>query len=233
MSDLSHITSCLDVTSDDLNAARASRSAARALVERMAHVARPNQGAAKILHVIATIAECDWFEGGLRVEIGGDPDMCVLDVLGELAVGFSERVFPSIVVGVPLDEIRRAVHLQPRFILPLKLKHDRPSRLVFSAEAESRFSTMPPPEIKVGDEAVTWGRRTRPPALAPASPRGKQPPVAHGKQPPPPPPEKQPAAPPKSKVPPKPAPTAPVRPAVPRPAPRPAPSPKPEPKNKG
>jgi hypothetical protein len=156
---LDHISSCLLVTEDDVQAALGSSAAARGLIERMASVARPNQGAARILAVLARFDGLDWLDGRLRVEVGGDAEVCVIDVLTQLGGGFSERVWPTVAVAVPLEELRRAVKMQPRFILPLKLKHDRRNRLVLTTATDQRSSSLPPPIIEVGDVALVWGQR--------------------------------------------------------------------------
>ncbi|MBI5537942.1 MAG: hypothetical protein HY898_34790 [Deltaproteobacteria bacterium] len=156
---LDHITSCLIVSDADVKASMGCKADSRALIEKMASVARPNQGGARILAVLAKLDGQDWLDGRLRVEIGGDSEVCVLDVLTQLGGGFAERVWPTIAVPVSLDEIRRAVKMQPKFILPLLLKHDRPTRLVLTAASDQRSSSLPPPIIHVGDAAITWGQR--------------------------------------------------------------------------
>lgn len=169
MPGFNHITSCLMLTEQDIAEAKVSRDSVRALLMQMASVARPNQGAARLVTVIAHMASSDWIDGALRVEIGGDAEVCAIDVLNELAGGFCERLWPPIAVAVPLDEIRRAIRLHPEFVAPLRVKHDRASRIVLAIEADQRFSSMPPARIEVGDAAVLWGQR--PPSIhPPASP---------------------------------------------------------------
>ncbi len=164
-----HIDTCLAVRDEDLLRAATSSADARALIERMASVARPNQGAARILSVLSRVATSEWIEGDMRVEVGGDADVTVIDVMIELAGGFCERLWPRLAVHVPLDELRRAVKMQPKFIEPLRLKHDRPSRLVLAVAADLRFSSLPPPSIEVGEEAWPWGQRSpKPEELAAA-----------------------------------------------------------------
>ena len=152
MAGFDHITSCLALRDEDISQACRSRAESRALLEQLASVAKPNQGAAKILSVIAAVASADWLEGDMRVEVGGDADESVIDVLSELAGGCSERVWPALSVRVGLAEFQRAVRVQPKFVLPLKLKHDRPTRLILAVTADQRFSSLPPPNIAVGDE---------------------------------------------------------------------------------
>lgn len=149
MADFDHITRCMDLSDADLAAAKSSRAAAQSLIMRMAQVAEPSAGAAKILLIFAYVAQADWFEGGLRLEMGGDHELTVIDVLSELGAGYSERVFPTFLLKASLEEFRRAIRLQPKFILPLKLKHDRQCKIVLAVRPDERFSSFPPPVIEV------------------------------------------------------------------------------------
>lgn len=168
MSGFDHLTSCLMLTEQDIAEAKSSRDSVRALLLRMASVARPNQGAARLVTVIAHMASADWIDGALRVEIGGDAQSCSIDVLTELAGGFCERLWPPITAAVPLDELRRAIRLHPEFVAPLRIKHDRSSKVVLAIEADQRFSSMPPARIEVGDAAIPWGVRV--PSVPPSAP---------------------------------------------------------------
>jgi len=160
-----HLTSCLMLTEQDIAEAKVSRDSVRALLLQMAAVARPNQGAARLVTVIAHMASSDWIDGALRVEIGGNAETCTIDVLTELAGGFCERLWPAFNVAVPLDEVRRAIRLHPEFVAPLRVKHDRASKVVLAIAADQRFSSMPPARIEVGDAAILWGER--PPSVHP------------------------------------------------------------------
>ncbi len=174
MADFAHITRCSDVCNEDVDSAKSSRQLARALVERMTQVAAPDQGASNIVAVLSHIAQADWFDGGMRIEIGGDADVCVVDVLSELGVGFSERVWPTMAIRVPIQEFRQAVRQLPSIFLPLKLKHDRPNRIILTVKAEERFSSMPPPVLKVGDADMVWGNLMQsPPPVFPKDVLGK------------------------------------------------------------
>ena len=62
---------CVDLTEDDIDDGLKSVASMRALLEHMARIARPDEGAAKILVAISRIATtaCEWLEGKLHVAV--------------------------------------------------------------------------------------------------------------------------------------------------------------------
>src|ERR1700722_19383541 len=101
MAGFEHITRCISVTDNDLEEAVRSRVSAKALLEHMAKIAKPNDGAPKILLVLARMAStaCDWLDGELRVELVGDGELCVVESMTELGGGLRERALPSFPVN--------------------------------------------------------------------------------------------------------------------------------------
>jgi hypothetical protein len=156
MKDFAALERCAEITDDVVADAIASRAAMRALLARASEIARPMEGAARVLVAFARMATtaCDWLDGDLRVEIAGDDEVCVVDVMSELGGGMRERVFPSFTLRVSLDEFVRAVRLVPRMVLPLKMQQ-REGRLVFSATEAVRASTRPPPATEVEEDLLT------------------------------------------------------------------------------
>jgi len=138
----------MDLTDIDLLRAKPDRGLTQALLQRMAHVARPGTGSAKVLLVLAYAAQSDWFEGGMRVELDGDEDVTVVEVLSEL--GSTESIFAAFSMRVSIEEMRRAILLQPSLVLPLTLKRDQPSKIVLSVRANERISLLAPSVIEVG-----------------------------------------------------------------------------------
>lgn len=146
-----HIQRCIELGEDDIAIAAASREATRALLDHFARIAHPGEGAAKLLLALARLATnaCDWLDGDLRIELGGDAEVTVVEVMTELGAGMRERVFPPFTMFVPIDEFLRAITLVPHLVQPLLVITRGGSRLVLSATAELRRSSMPPPMIEI------------------------------------------------------------------------------------
>jgi hypothetical protein len=150
------ITRCTDLTEANVAYAVKSRERTELLLKRLAEVARPNEGAPKILLLFARMSTtaCDWLEGDLRIEIAAEGDSCRFKVTTELGLGMQERVIAPFVVSVPLIELTRAVELVPRMVLPLAVAARDERRLVLSVSARVRKSTMPPPAISIAEECL-------------------------------------------------------------------------------
>lgn len=145
----------LNLMEADIVRAMESREATKELLDRLAAISRPDTGAAKSLLVLARMATtaCEWLDGDLRVEIVGDADVSVFEVLEEMGMGMRERVFAPIPFDVPLAEFAAAVARVPRMIAPLSVIAKSERRLVLGATAEIRKSTLPPAPLKISDES--------------------------------------------------------------------------------
>ena len=68
MSTYAHIKRCLELSDRDIASAVAERGTTKALLDQLAKVSRPGDGAPKLLLVFAKIAssEVDWIDGALR-----------------------------------------------------------------------------------------------------------------------------------------------------------------------
>jgi hypothetical protein len=138
MSAYAHIKRCLELSQRDITSALEDRRTAKALLDQLAKVSKPGDGAPKLLLLFAKLAgpDVDWIDGGLRVEMIGDADTTVVEVLTELGLGMHERVFPSFKMSVPLEEFARAVERVPHMVAPLTLSGVTSRRMVLTAIAE-------------------------------------------------------------------------------------------------
>ncbi|MDB4942713.1 MAG: hypothetical protein JWP97_2247 [Labilithrix sp.] len=175
--DLSTIQSCTELTVEHAKHAATSSDAMRKLLKRVAEVARPGEGAPKLLMAIARLVGQDWVEGELRVELAGDDATTTLIVMADFGVGIRERMFPMVRLSVPIDEFHRALELAPQLVLPLKIT-DETGKIVLtplltpeernrdeqtvdyvldqkSLTEDARTTAPPPPgELQVIDEAM-------------------------------------------------------------------------------
>lgn len=179
MSTYAHIKRCLELSDRDIASAVAERGTTKALLDQLAKVSRPGDGAPKLLLVFAKIAssEVNWIDGSLRIEMVGDADVTVVEVLSELGLGMHERVFPSFKMGVPLDEFARAVERVPHMVAPLVISSATNRRLVLTASTEEEEAGDSPPlprspSATSRSTPARAGARRRRPGLAPT--RGRR-----------------------------------------------------------
>jgi hypothetical protein len=167
MTSLAHIKRCLDITDRDIAHAVETREACKALLDQIAKVAAPNQGAPKLLILLARMATnaCDWIDGDLRIEMVGDGDVTVVETMSELGGGMKERILPPFSMNVPMTEFVRAVERVPHMIAPLITKTVSPRRVVFSASEEVRQTTVPPPRVEIGEASLYGPKPPRPPKV--------------------------------------------------------------------
>lgn len=171
---VAHIKRCLDIAEKDIAAAVETREACKLLLDHISKIAAPNQGAPKLLLVLARMATtaCDWVDGELRIEMVGDGEVTVVELMSELGGGMRERVLPSFSLTVPLVEFTRAVERVPHMIEPLTTKVASPRRVVFTASQEVRKSTIPPPPVEIGEGSLYAGSgSSHPPPAIPLPPR--------------------------------------------------------------
>ena len=190
---LAHIKRCLEITEKDIAAAVETREACKVLLDHISRIAGANQGAPKLLLVLARMATtaCDWVDGELRIEIVGDGEVTVVELKSELGGGMRERVLPSFSLNVPLAEFTRAVERVPHMIEPLTTKVASPRRVVFTASQDVRKSTIPPPPVEIGKSSLyepPSGSRLPSASSVPAAPPAPTPaagrPAGPGKPPP-------------------------------------------------
>ena len=156
MAGFNHVKRCIELADRDIAFAMEERLVAKALLDRLAAISRPNDGGPKILLIFARMASqaCDWIDGDLRIEIAGDQDASVIDVLTDMGAGMRERVFGSLRFNVPIEELARAVERVPHMIEPLTIAVKTARKVVLSATEGVRKSTMPPPMVEIDRESL-------------------------------------------------------------------------------
>ena len=151
-----HITQSVELDERDVAAAVVARDATRALLVRLATVAAPETGVAKVLLVFARMATtaCDWIDGDLCIELVSDDDMTLVETATELGGGLRERIFPPLPFRAPLSEFARAIDSAPAMIAPLAVRAKSEQRITLSATADVRRTTIPPPPIEISRDSL-------------------------------------------------------------------------------
>lgn len=151
MTNFTHLKRCLEIGEREVAAAVATRDACKDLLDHLTVITRPKDGAPKILIVFGRMATtaCDWIEGDLRIEVMGDGDVTVIEIMSELGPGLRERIFAAFGLNVPFDEFTRAIERVPALMEPLTLASKTTRRLIFVASAASRRTSNPPPPVQI------------------------------------------------------------------------------------
>ena len=121
--------SCADLTASHVQRALAitageppPREKALSLLRHMAAVARPSQGATKMLVVLAKMAEASWIAGMLEVRVKRAGEGAVaIDVFLDDGID-TTRLLNGLVVGVPYDEFDATISLHVSRLVPLQVK---------------------------------------------------------------------------------------------------------------
>ena len=183
---LDGLASCAELTTPHVDEASASSTAMRALLVWAARVARPGEGAPKLLLAFARLPHAEWVEGTPYVEITGDSRQTAISIFTAHGMGIRERMFPRVQLAVPIDEFARAVRLAPHLVAPLRVSAMQNGVLLAPAELaddappsrdearigsqeaiaidqrslhEQERKTAPPPPVPVTDHS---GIHTRP-----------------------------------------------------------------------
>jgi hypothetical protein len=159
MSRYAHIKRCLELSDKDIASAVEDRQLVKALLDQLAKVSKPSDGAPKLLLVFSKLAAdaVDWIDGSLRIELAADGDGTAVEVLTELGLGMHERVFPSFRMAVPLEEFARAVERVPHMIAPLTVQQKGPRRFTLAAvtdDMEVSASELLPEAVAISDESL-------------------------------------------------------------------------------
>jgi hypothetical protein len=154
---------CIQLTKEEIVRASASSANCRALLERFAQIAKPQDGAPLLLLVFARLATiaCDWLDGDLFIEMEARRETTRVTVATELGAGMREKVFPSVVLDVPLDEFTRAIERIPSMIHPL-VAEVAADHLLLHASARVRNSSIPD-EIEIDSALLGSRARGNPP----------------------------------------------------------------------
>jgi hypothetical protein len=137
---------CIDVSRGQIVLASRSHDECRALLDHLASISRPMDGAPLVLLLLArlgTVAGA-WLDGELQIELTADGEGTIFDMMTSLGFGLAERVFPRFRFAVPLGEFEGAMARVPEIIWPLTLEK-RGGSIALSATQRVRSSTMPPP----------------------------------------------------------------------------------------
>ncbi len=150
-----HIVQCIDLQEEDIQGAIVSRDETWRLLQHLARVSAPMTGAPKALLLISRIGTtaCDWLEGDLVIEIVGDEDACVVEIMTELGAGMRERTFPSLGFLASRAEFETSIERFPAVIHPLEVTNRERRRITLRVVAEQRRSTRPPPPIRLSERA--------------------------------------------------------------------------------
>lgn len=171
MVDLAAFATCAELTPEHADAAKASLAEMKKLLARAAQVARPGEGAPKVLMAVAALTDAPWLEGELRVELSGEGEATVLDVFCDHGFGIRERLLPQTRFRVAFDEFFRAAQLAPGLVAPLRASGST-DRLVLTIDGES--PTAPPPAFELDEESLVVDeheKKTVPPVANVAAPR--------------------------------------------------------------
>jgi len=145
----------------------------RELLTHMAKLAKPLEGATKILVPICQMASkrCTWVDGGLIIEINemASGERTKIVVALDIGGGSRELLIPKLDLDVPWKEFASAIENAPRLVDPMKVRMKKRSVLL-AVDAEL-ISTVTPPSFAIAEES--W-RRSLPPAVR----RSLAPPVA-------------------------------------------------------
>ena len=152
--DLTKIVRCQDLGEEQFAAAVEAREDAKALLAHVAVIARPNEGAARVLILFARLAtgECDWLEGALRVVIEGGADKVRVDTYADIGGGLKERALPRVELGVPLEELAAAVDRYASALLPLVAERPTARKIVLAAAEATKVmkqDAAPAPQARV------------------------------------------------------------------------------------
>jgi hypothetical protein len=147
--DVTSVRRCIEVRREHIVRAAASREQCGALLEHCASISRPNTGCPIVLLLFARLATtaCEWMDGALRVQGLGYDDETAFQLLLEVGLERYERVLPPFVLRAPLSEFVGLIERIPRVIEPLTFARPSRRRILLTASAEIRKSTVPPPSI--------------------------------------------------------------------------------------
>jgi hypothetical protein len=164
---------CVDLTAEQVRDGLESMAAMRRLLEHMARVARPAEGAPKILVPIGRMASsaCGWVDAGLRVEISGDSKRTQILIATDMGAEVRELMFPRLVFGVGWNEFAHATKVAPKLVAPMKVR-TKDGIIILTCEVEI-VGTVAPPAFGISEASLRKSlpaalRRSLPPILDPA-----------------------------------------------------------------
>ena len=158
---------CLDLTDDEIEAALVSKEATGALLAEMARVARPGEGAEKMIFVVARASreKHRWTGGPVMVQlarIGDRLEKTEMRVAYDRGGGVLVALFAKLLVDTPLAEIEQAVRAAPSAIAPLKLYAQPDGRVVLAPNKRLSAHALPVIEMPRGRPVLDFSALERP-----------------------------------------------------------------------
>ncbi len=158
---LAKLASCAELTIEDAEEAASSSSKLRELLEWASRIARPGEGAPKVLMAVARLARADWVEGSPYVEIGGDESVTTLAVVVDHGSGIRETLLPRTRIPVPCEEFERAIRLAPQLVAPFRPVYRDGTILLATDDVNLEAH---PEAVEIADSSLhEQARKTAPP----------------------------------------------------------------------
>ncbi len=150
------LTKCLDLTEEHIGAAVESREETRALLEHLASIAKPEEGAPKVLRVFVRLVEdrVEWLDGDLHVELTSKGASTSIDLSLDLGVGTQERLFPPLEFGVALNEFEVSIEKYRWLVGPFVMTHEV-GKVTLATPDEARRSVAPAPRVGLSRSSLT------------------------------------------------------------------------------
>ncbi len=154
-------STCQEVDEDTIAAAlspatslsaESPRERAFRLVERMAEVSRPRQGAFRVLFVFARMAECEWVEGEIELRLRRDDVGTLIEVITDDGVTLS-RLHAPLRFAAPFEEFAMFVDHRGASIAPLEVSSREPGSVLW-LRARLRKSAAPERPRAISDDLL-------------------------------------------------------------------------------
>jgi len=172
---LDSLASCAELTPEHAEEAARSSASLRVLLAWASKIARPGEGAPKVLMVLARLVSAEWFEGSPFVEIRGDDATTTISIFADHGMGIRERVVPLTRLGVGFDEFARAVRLAPRMVAPFRATEKGEALLLCPPDAAP---DEPAETIVIDEQSLHENERTTAPPPRGSRAASKRPAVA-------------------------------------------------------
>lgn len=106
-----------------------------ALLERMAEISLPRQGASRALVVLAHVSTCSWLDGVLNVQLSSAGEQTVFHLSVDDGLSLN-RLHSPLVFHVPLLEFEQSVRRRAKEIEPLSAKKITSQSIELASSAE-------------------------------------------------------------------------------------------------
>ena len=126
-----------------------------ALIERMAEVARPRQGAFRVLFVFAKMAKCDWLDGSLELRLKREAAGTTIEALLDDGLSLN-RLHTPLHFAAPFEEFAMAIDHRPQMLAPLAVSSREPGNALWLRASTDRVSS---PEEAVSSDVLQPAHR--------------------------------------------------------------------------